>query len=354
VSVVDNIIPSVRALGAYTLKATESRVKLNQNESPFDLPLEFKQRVLERVSQKNWNRYPDFHPADVLDGLGHHHGLAGNHVLVGNGSNELIQALFAAAVRSGVEVAIPSPTFSLYRMMIEANEGSVRDVPLNEDFSYNKDAWRELAKGNEAHLLLCTPNNPTGSSVDAEFVAELAGLTDRLVIVDEAYQHFGEYDISTLVAQYDNVIVLRTFSKALGLAGIRFGYALAAPELVPEIGKVKLPYNVNIFTLEVARLVLEEPDLLESEAAPLVAQREKLEAACDQLPFDPVIKGMANFVVVRTENSRSLFDFLFDRGILVRDIGKYPMLSNCLRFSVGTEEETDELIDALKTYFSED
>lgn len=352
-STVDNIIPSVRALSAYTLKATEARVKLNQNESPFDLPLEFKERVLRRVAEKNWNRYPDFHPADVLDAIGHHHGLTGEHVLVGNGSNELIQALFAATVRKGVKVAIPSPTFSLYRMMIEANEGTVIDVRLRQDFTYDRDAWRVLAKKGKAHLLLCTPNNPTGSSVSAEFVAELAGMTDKLIVVDEAYQHFGEYDISSLVSEYENIVVLRTFSKALGLAGVRFGYALAAPDLVPEIGKVKLPYNVNIFTLEVARLALEDPAALQSAAAPILEERARLEEACEELPFDAVILGMANFVVVKHENARAIFDFLFERGILVRDIGKYPMLDNCLRFSIGTTKETDELIAALNDFFSE-
>lgn len=350
---VDNIIPSVRALGAYTLKATEARVKLNQNESPFDLPLAFKDRVLRRVEAMPWNRYPDFHPADLLDAIGHHHGLNGNHVLVGNGSNELIQAIFAAIVQRGTRVAIPEPTFSLYRMMIQANEGDVVDVRLREDFSYDRAAWRALAMANDAHLLLCTPNNPTGSSVDAELVAELAGLTDHLVIVDEAYQHFGTYDLSTLVSQFDNVIVLRTFSKALGLAGIRFGYALAAPALVPEIGKVKLPYNVNLFTLEVARQILEDPALLQRAAEPLVQEREKLEDACAALPFEQVIRGMANFVVVRHRRASALFDFLFARGILVRDIGKYPMLEHCLRFSVGAPEETDELIAALQDFFSE-
>lgn len=351
-SVTQNIIPQVRALGAYSLKATVARVKLNQNESPWDVSDAFKARVAERVLRADWNRYPDFHPADVLDGLGKIHGLAGENVLVGNGSNELIQAIFAGTVGQGQKVAIPVPTFTLYAMMIAANQGEVIQVFLKDDLSYDLDAWRKLADEGEAHLLLCTPNNPTGSTVSRDFIADLAQRTSKLVIVDEAYVHFGDDDLSGLVAQHPNVIVLRTFSKATGLASVRFGYALAAAELVPELNKVKLPYNVGVFGLEVARAVLEEPAVLDEAAAPLNRERTRLEDAFVAMPFELVLRGMANFVVVKTPRARELFDALFEKGILIRDIGSYPMLANCLRISVGTPAENDELIAALREFFA--
>lgn len=352
-SVLSNIIPEVRALGAYTLKATVARVKLNQNESPWDVSDAFKERVLARVKAADWNRYPDFHPADVLEGLGRMHGLTGENVLVGNGSNELIQAIFAGTVGAGTKVAIPVPTFTLYAMMVAANQGELIEVPLKDDLTYDLDAWRALADANDAHLLLCTPNNPTGSVVTKAFIAELAQRTSKLVIVDEAYVHFGEEDLSGLVQQYPNVIVLRTFSKASGLASVRFGYALAAKELIPELNKVKLPYNVGVFGLEVARMAIEDPRVFDASALPLNAERSRLEHAFQALPFEMVLRGMANFVVVRTPRAGELYDFLFEKGILIRDIGKYPMLANCLRISVGTPEENDELIDALRVFFAE-
>ena len=347
----DNIIPEVRGLGAYTLKATEARVKLNQNESPWDVPQAFKERVLARVAAASWNRYSDFHPADVLEGLGRLHGLSGANVLIGNGSNELIQALFAAIVGQGTRVALPVPTFTLYRMMVEANQGVVDEILLREDLSYDVEAWRAAARRGDTHLLLCSPNNPTGSVVSPELVAELASLTPRLVIVDEAYMQFGQHDLAPLVREHPNVIVLRTFSKAVGLAGIRLGYALANERLVPEIGKVKLPYNVGLLGLEVARVALEEPDVFTRAAAPLLEQRRRLEAACRALPFADVVTGMANFVVVRTPRARELFAFLFERGILIRDIGAYPMLSDCLRISIGTPDENTELIETMRAFF---
>lgn len=351
-AVTDNISPEVRALAPYTLKATVAPIKLNQNESPWDVSEEFKQQILARVQQHAWNRYPDFHPADVLQGLGELHGLSGENVLIGNGSNELIQAIFSAIVTQGTKVAIPVPTFALYKMMIAANQGECIEVPLQEDLSYDLDAWRTLADAGEAHLLLCSPNNPTGSTVTRDFVEDLSRRTRKLVLVDEAYVHFGQEDLSTLVERCPNVIVLRTFSKASGLASVRFGYALASAALVPELHKVKLPYNVGVFGLEVARAALEDPTILDSSAQPLVQERTRLENALKEMPFDRVLQGMANFVVVSTPRAQELFDALFEQGILIRNIGGYPMLSDHLRISLGTPEENDALIDALKRFFA--
>lgn len=351
-AVTNNILAEVRALAPYTLKATVAPIKLNQNESPWDVSDDFKAEILERVRAHAWNRYPDFHPADVLQGLGELHGLTGENVLIGNGSNELIQAIFSATVAKDTKVAIPVPTFSLYKMMIAANQGECIEVPLKPDFTYDLDAWRALADQNEAHLLLCSPNNPTGSVVARDFVQELAGRTSKLVIVDEAYVHFGQEDLSDLVERCPNVIVLRTFSKASGLASVRFGYALASAVLVPELHKVKLPYNVGIFGLEVARAAIENPSVLDASAAPLVQERTRLENALKQLPFDRVLQGMANFVVIATPRAQELFDALFAQGILIRNIGGYPMLENHLRISLGTPEENDTLIDALQRFFA--
>lgn len=351
-SVTDNILPSVRALAPYTLTATVAPIKLNQNESPWDVSEEFKARVLERVSTSDWNRYPDFHPADVLQGLGELHGLTGENVLIGNGSNELIQAMFSATVAKGTVVAIPLPTFSLYKMMIAANEGECIEVPLKDDFTYDLDAWRALADAGEAHLLLCSPNNPTGSTVSRAFVKELADRTEKLVIIDEAYVHFGKEDLSDLVQSRDNVIVLRTFSKASGLASVRFGYALASKALVPELNKVKLPYNVGVFGLEVARAAIENPRILDEAAGPLIHERTRLQNAFEGMPFTRVLHGLANFVVVSTPRAQELFDALFEQGILIRNIGGYPMLSDHLRISVGTPKENDTLIAALHEFFA--
>ncbi len=349
-SVVDNIIAPVRELSEYTLKATVARVKLNQNESPRDLSPELKRLVLDRVAALPWNRYPDFVPADVLAGIGEMHGLGGENVLIGNGSNELIQALFAACVESGTKVSIPSPTFTLYAMMVRANGGEVDNVRLRDDLSYDLDAWRERAARGDRHLLLCSPNNPTGSTVTPKFVSELASATSKLVIVDEAYAQFGDDDHSRLLGDHDNVVVLRTFSKAMGLAGVRLGYALVHRSLAPEINKVKLPYNVGIFGLEVARLALEEPSLFVGVREEQRRERGRLVEALRALPLEAVYDGAANFVLIRTAQASGLFESLFEAGVLIRNVGHYPMLESCLRVSVGTPEQNDEVLERIAGY----
>jgi len=353
-SVVENIIPSVRALHPYSLKVTEARVKLNQNESPWDVPESFKQHVLERCAARAWNRYPDFYPQDVLRDLGQLHGLNESWVMVGNGSNELIASVLSAAVGSGQKVAYPIPTFTLYEMMIHAAEGVPVAVPLTDDLQYDREAFLRLADEGEAHLLLCTPNNPTGSVVEPAFVAELARRTPRLVLVDEAYVHFGHHDHSVLLKEYPNVIVLRTLSKALGLAGVRLGYALAHPSLTEHITKVKLPYNVGVFGLEVARELLADPTLADEAAQRLVRERERLIQALRPMPFARVYDGQANFVLVRLQQPGALYDALLAQGILIRNVSHYQGLAGCLRLSVGRPEENDELIAALHAWFAEE
>ncbi len=349
-SALDNVLPSVRALAPYTLKATEAPTKLNQNESPFALPPELVREVLDAVAARPWNRYPDFHPVDVLAGIGALHGLPAASVLLGNGSNELIQAVFAACVGRGTPVALPSPTFSLYAMMVAANEGDVVRVPLRDDLGYDVDAWMALAREGRAHLLLCSPNNPTGSVVRDADIAALCEATPRLVIVDEAYAEFGDGDAASLVATYPNLVVLRTFSKALGLAGVRLGYALAQPELAEAIGRVKLPYNVGVFGLEVARAFLRRPEVLRGHVSALRQERARLTARLSELRVD-VMAGSANFVLIRTERAQALFGWLLERGILVRDVGSYPMLAGCLRITVGTASENDAVVDAVASFF---
>ena len=346
------IIRSVRALGAYTLKATEARVKLNQNESPWDLPADAKKRILDRVAACPWNRYPDFHPADVLKGIGALHGLPAESVLIGNGSNELIQALFAAIVEPGVRVAYPVPTCTLYAMMIAANGGVGVQVPAPAELGYDFDTWLRLAEANEAHLLICSPNNPTGAVLGDAQISALARATNKLVIVDEAYAQFAPTDAAALVREHSNLVVLRTFSKAVGLAGVRFGYAIAHPDIAREISKVKLPYNVGLLGLEVAREVLANPQWMRGASDALCAERGRLFTALQASEFDEVIPSHANFVLARTAEAKPLFDALYAKGILVRDVGHYPMLDNCLRFSVGTPAQNDELIQSIRTFFA--
>ncbi|MDX2192492.1 MAG: histidinol-phosphate transaminase [Gemmatimonadales bacterium] len=344
--------PAVRAQPAYTLAPLPCRRKLNQNEAALDLPAAIKQEVLARAARADWRRYPEFVPQSLLDRLATHYGWRGDGILAGNGSNELIQATLSVALGAGDVVVAPSPTFSLYRLLTNVYGGRYVGVPLGPGFAFDVDALVDAARRERAKVVIVTsPNNPTGSAMPEGTVERLLAGTGALVVCDEAYQEFGGPTAVPLLAAHPRVVVLRTFSKALGLAGLRFGVGLAQPSLATEIAKAKLPYNVNLFTLLAAEVALGHAGEMEARVAETVRQRERLLAGLAALPGLEPFPSAANFILVRCharpagELFRRLLD---DDGILVRDVSSGEGLAGCLRFSVGTADDVDALLAALR------
>ncbi len=350
------IKPAVRAQSAYTLHAPAARRKLNQNESPWDLPPELKREILAAAEAAPWQRYPEFAPPALLAELAAHYGWVADGVLVGNGSNELIQATLAVALEPGGVVVAPSPTFSLYRLLTGVLGGHYRPVPLGRDFAYDVDALVDTAVREHARVVvLNSPNNPTGSALPEGAVRRVLEETGALIVCDEAYQEFGGPTALPLLAESSRLVVLRTFSKALGMAGLRFGLALAHPAVVREIAKAKLPYNVNVVTLAAAAAALRHGPALEERVRLIVENRRRLVARLGQLPGITVFPSAANFVLVRFERqpAREVFRRLLDEhGILVRDVSGGSELTQCLRISIGTAEDVEAVAEGLEQILS--
>jgi histidinol-phosphate aminotransferase len=346
------IKPQVRALAGYALQAPAAPRKLNQNESPYDVPAAVKDAVLRRARELPWNRYPAFVPADLLARLAARHGAPQDGVLVGNGSNELIQAALAATVGEGTPVVTPVPTFALYRLLAQVSGGRHVAVPLAADFRFDVDALVAAARETRARVVIVnSPNNPTGTPLPGDGVARLLAETGALVLVDEAYQDFGGPTAAPLVAREPRLVVLRTFSKAMALAGLRFGYALAHPLVAREIAKARLPYSVNQVTLAAAHAALDH----QAELAELVARvrraRDRLIQGLAAVPGLRAFPSAANFVLIRCEArpAREVFGRLVEEhGILVRDVSAGPGLAECLRVTAGTEEDVDAVLGALR------
>lgn len=348
-----HVKPAVRAIGAYTLALREAPVKINQNENPWDLPEEVKRRVMERALGRPWSRYPDFDPKELLCALARQAGWREDGVLAGNGSNEMIEALLLVSVGTGTRVLIPEPTFTLYPLMTTILGGEPVRVRLRPDgagLAFDPEAIRQARREHGASVtILCSPNNPTGCSIGRTDLERLCAEDDSLVVVDEAYHEFSGESVVPLLDRYPNLVVLRTFSKALALAGLRIGYLMASPELVREINKARLPYNINFVSQAAALAALEEKPLLDDMVRRLVAERERLLGALRSMPGVRAWPSRANFFILELLEAepKAVFAALLRRGVLVRDVTSYPLLARCLRVSVGSPEENDTFLHAL-------
>lgn len=344
----------VRELRPYTLRTDPARVKLNQNENPWDAPAKIKEETLRRITECTWSRYPSLVPRRLHERLAQFSGWRADGIVAGNGSNELIQALLMVTIGDGKRVLINEPTFALYRQIATVLGSDVIGVSLNAEFGFDVDALRNAVRDLQPEVtIVCSPNNPTGCVLSDDDLHSLLESTNGLIVVDEAYHEFAEHSVVPLLRQHENLVVLRTFSKAMAMAGLRTGYLLAAPELAREISKAVLPYNLNAVSQIAAEVAVE---MYEDELRPLVrriiAERERLYEALSRISGLTPVRSLANFILVRSAiDPKQVFAELISRDILIRDVSSYPMLSDCFRLSVGTPEENDLLLESLRGIF---
>ncbi|HKP80830.1 MAG TPA: histidinol-phosphate transaminase [Pyrinomonadaceae bacterium] len=347
----DVIKPEVRALRAYTLSPHRASVKLNQNENPWDAPARIKEEVLRRFAARNWSRYPDFVPTSLHERLAQFAEWKPHGILAGNGSNELIQAVLMVTMASGKRVLISEPTFMLYRQVATVLGGDVESVLLTPNLKYDSAAILNTVEARQPDVtIICSPNNPTGCAIDEAALRSILRASRGLVVVDEAYHEFAEHSVVPLLHEHENLVVLRTFSKAMAFAALRVGYLLAAPGLVREIGKALLPYNLNAFSQIAAEVATEN---YERELRPLVkqiiAERDRVFAALSGMDGLTPVQSQANFLIVKSAmDPKRIFTELLKHDILIRDVTGYPMLGEYFRFSVGTPDENERLLKAIR------
>ena len=348
------IKPQVRAMSAYTLKPYEFRYKMNQNENPFGFPAKLKEQVFERLRDKDWARYPDFDLVAITNAVAKHVGVQPNQVLVGNGSNEMIYNTLAVTVGQDDHVVIPVPTFSVYKLIATLMGATVHEplMKADDEFALPADEIIGIAQRHQAKIVvICTPNNPTAQSYSLSDIRRVCAESGSLVLVDEAYQEFSSQNLIGLVEEFPNVVLLRTFSKAMALGGLRVGYAVTNSQLAREIHKGKLPYALNAFSEAAAVVALENMSLFNEEIQLICSERERLYQALDALPFAYPLRSEANFILVRFERftPQEVFDHVLQEGILIRNVSHYPGLASYLRISVGMPHENDALIEALQS-----
>lgn len=344
--------PEIRALKAYHVPDSRGTIKLDAMENPYVWPPALTQEWLETMRRVELNRYPDPGADSLRARLRDHWKLApGMELLLGNGSDELIQIILMALAQPGATVLAPAPSFVMYSMIATFLGMRFVAVPLAADFSLDMNAMREaIAIHKPAVVFLAYPNNPSGNLFDDGDVQQLIEQTSGVVVVDEAYHPFCQKSFLDRLPRYDNLLVLRTFSK-LGLAGLRLGVLAGAPAWLQEFDKVRLPYNINSLTQASIGFALDHAQMLETQAQQIRRDRDALAAALAKLPGVHPWPSSANFILFRVDGrpAGEVFQRLREQRVLIKNLDAAGgSLRGCLRVTVGTPQENDAFLTALR------
>lgn len=335
----------IKALAAYHVADSSGLIKLDAMENPFTLPDALRKSWAEQLARVDINRYPDADMLDLRKKIAARAGVEAGQVLIGNGSDEIIQMLLLA-ISPGTCV-VPAPTFVMYDLISHWLKRPVATVPLDKDFSLNTEKLLQVCAREKAGIVfLACPNNPTGNLWPEETIRKIAENFNGLLIIDEAYGPFSERTHTHLIAA--NVMVLRTFSK-LGWAGLRLGYLLGDAKIISHLNKVRMPYNINALTQASAGFLLDHFDVFEQQAAEICAERERVMATFMAMDGVQTFPSQANFILIRVTDADAVFDRLKTAGILVKNMnGAGELLVDCLRITIGTKDENDAVLTAIR------
>lgn len=345
----DVIRDEVRALKAYPVPDATGMVKLDAMENPYPLPSELRGRIARLVEQAALNRYPDPSAPALKERLRGAYGVPdGIELLLGNGSDELIQTLALAARKPGAAVLGLEPSFVMFRMIATFAGTPYVGVELRDDYSLDiENLLGAVERHRPGLIFIAYPNNPTGNLFDARLIERVIEAAPGLVVIDEAYHGFSGESFLPRLAGYPNLLVMRTLSK-LGLAGLRLGVLMGAERWIRQLDKLRLPYNVNTLTQSIAAVVLEYGSVLTDQAAAIKLERGRLLRELQRVPGVTAYPSDANFILFRISEAERIFDGLKRRGVLIKSLhGSHRLLADCLRVTVGTPDENAAFLTAL-------
>ncbi len=343
------IRPNIKVLTPYSSARDEFKgeasVFLDANENALGSPM-----------LKWYNRYPDPLQHKLKDKLSDIKNIAADKIFIGNGSDECIDLLFRAFCEPGKDnVIITPPTYGMYEVSANINNVEIRKAPLLDDYQLNLAHIEQLVDENTKIIWLCSPNNPTGNSLNKNDIAMVLNNFDGLVVVDEAYINFSrQKSFMSSLEEYPNLVIMQTLSKAWGLAGLRLGMAFASKEIIDIYNKIKPPYNIGQHTQELVLKALDNYGQVNDMIKLIVDMRDALVEVFKQMPIvQNVNPSDANFLLVKILEAKKVYDYLLEKGIVVRDRSKVMLCEDCLRITVGTEEENTKLVDALAEYMEQ-
>lgn len=349
-NIADFTRPDLADLEPYVVKDVPHRIKMDSNENPFDMPEQIRELIAIEVTRHQFNRYPDPAALALRGSLATELNLEVDQLAVGNGSDELINYIIAAFGGNGSKVIFSSPTFSIYGIFAKVGGTEVVDVPLSANFQIDPEKIVSATKsGDRSIVFVCYPNNPTGNCFPKQAVLDILEHSNAIVVLDEAYYEFSQKTFLPLLDDYENLIILRTFSKAFGLAGLRTGYMIAGKDIIREIMKVKMVYNLNSLSQKIAQILLEHKSDVFPYVEEILQERERLSQQLAELDNVLSFPTDANFILFRPESDAEVvFSALLKNGILIRNLNKPGLLQNCLRVTIGRPEENEAFLDTLR------
>ncbi len=355
----DRIAPrdDIAMMDGYHSPQVQVDVRLNTNESPLPPPQAFLDAVAAAVEGTDWHRYPDRQATELRGRLAAQHGVAPGQVFVANGSNEVLQTLSLAYGGPGRSIAVFEPTYAMHSQIARITGATVATGFRGEDLALDLDEVRRIiAEARPAITYLCSPNNPTGMVETAETVTEVLGLVEDvggLLVVDEAYGQFAPWSALELLSEDRSLVVTRTYSKTWSMAAARLGYLLGPTWVVDELEKVVLPYHLDALKQAAGTAALDFVDDMERRVSILTEERGRVDAALRDLPLE-VWPSAANFILFRPTDADAddVWQALVDRSVLVRNCSSWPGLTGCLRVTIGTADEDDRFLTALREVLS--
>ena len=344
-----NIRPEILSVPAYNFKEQSYQVKLDQNESPFDLPVELKQKILSRLGKASFNRYPELDAHSIRNKLAGLVDRNADEIVVSGGSNVLIQALVTGA---GLDrtVLTTTPNFSLYAMQAQIQARQLIEIPLKANFDLPEEELIAELKKSSGVFFIANPAAPTGNIFLKEDVIELAKASAEnwLMVIDEAYHEFSDSDYSFLIDEFEHVVSLRTLSKAFGLAGVRLGYGLMNAKLAKQIQKLIIPFSISIFQKIVAEVILDNSSYLDARIAELKAEHKRVFSALLKMQNISPFPSKTNFILFKVSDAEKFYNDLLAQGVLIRRQDHLFNLENCLRVNIGTINENDKFLAAIR------
>jgi len=352
-NITDLLREEIKNLVPYHANQIECKIKMDANESPYTMPKDIKAEVAKLFTDEfGINLYPDTDSNRLREALAKKWGLSKDMFMVGNGSDQVIQVLISTFAGKGDTVLCPTPSFSMYGQSAQINGATIVEYKLKEETGYSVDIDELISLGKKLKpkiIFICNPNNPTGGFTPLEAVKRvLEECRGSIIAVDEAYNEFVNDSCVDFLGIYENLVILRTFSKAFGLAGVRCGYSIATKDFTECMNRVRPPYNLNSLTQQVCTITLNYQGLIDQYINKIIEERKWLGEELNKISSIKVYDSCTNFYLVRVDNTKKITDSLLKDGILVRAFGPGSELGDCFRVTVGTREQDEAFMKSLK------